>query len=201
MSSLLIKNGRILDPSSNVDQVCDLLIENGKVSRIERGIQAAGTPSLDASGLIVAPGFIDIHVHLREPGREDEETLESGSQAAAAGGFTSICCMPNTDPINDSPTVTHYIVQEAGRRAVTRVFPIGAISIGSAGEKLAEILADMTAVAEGVKTAEAVHALAARHGVEMPISEQVYAIVHEGRSPSDALRALMLRDPKAEEWS
>jgi dihydroorotase len=139
LNSLLIKNGRVIDPSSSVDQVSDLLIENGKISRIDRGIQAPDTPSLDATGLIVAPGFIDIHVHLREPGREDEETIESGSQAAAAGGFTSICCMPNTDPINDSPTVTHYIVKEAERRAVTRVFPIGAISIGSAGEKLAEI--------------------------------------------------------------
>ena len=150
MNSLLIKNGRVIDPSSNVDQVCDLLIDNGKVSRIERGIQAPGTPSLAASGLIVAPGFIDIHVHLREPGREDEETIESGSQAAAAGGFTSICCMPNTDPINDSPTVTYYIVKEAERRAVTRVFPIGAISIGSAGEKLAEIGEMVEAGAVGI---------------------------------------------------
>ena len=150
MSSLLIKNGRVIDPSSNVDQVCDLLIENGKVSRLERGIQAPGTPSLDASGLIVAPGFIDIHVHLREPGREDEETIESGSEAAAAGGFTTICCMPNTDPINDSPTVTYYIVKEAERRAVTRVFPIGAISIGSAGEKLAEIGEMVAAGAVGI---------------------------------------------------
>ena len=116
MNSLLIKNGRVIDPSSDVDRVCDLLIENGKVSRIDRGIQAPGIPSLDANGLIVAPGFIDIHVHLREPGREDEETIESGSQAAAAGGFTSICCMPNTDPINDSPTVTYYIVK-GGRTA------------------------------------------------------------------------------------
>jgi len=150
LNSLLIKNGRVIDPSSNVDQVCDLLIDNGKVSRIERGIQAPGTPSLAASGLIVAPGFIDIHVHLREPGREDEETIESGSQAAAAGGFTSICCMPNTDPINDSPTVTYYIVKEAERRAVTRVFPIGAISIGSAGEKLAEIGEMVEAGAVGI---------------------------------------------------
>jgi len=144
LSSLLIKNGRIIDPSSSLDQVCDLLIENGKISRLERDITAPGTAALDATGLIVAPGFIDIHVHLREPGREDEETIESGTQAAAVGGFTSICCMPNTDPINDSPTVTHYIVKEAERRAVTRVFPIGAISIGSAGEKLAEI-GDMVA--------------------------------------------------------
>jgi dihydroorotase len=150
LSSLLIKNGRIIDPASSVDQVSDLLIENGKVSRIERDIQAPDTLRLDATGLIVAPGFIDIHVHLREPGREDEETIESGSQAAAAGGFTSICCMPNTDPINDSPTVTHYIVKEAERRAVTRVFPIGAISIGSAGEKLAEIGEMVAAGAVGI---------------------------------------------------
>jgi dihydroorotase len=150
LSSLLIKNGRIIDPSSSVDQVSDLLIENGKVRRIESGIQAPGTPSLDATGLIVAPGFIDIHVHLREPGREDEETIESGSQAAAAGGFTSICCMPNTDPINDSPTVTYYIVKEAERRAVTRVFPIGAISMGSGGEKLAEIGEMVAAGAVGI---------------------------------------------------
>ena len=150
MSSLLIKNGRIIDPASSVDQVSDLLIENGKVSRIERDIQAPDTLRLDATGLIVAPGFIDIHVHLREPGREDEETIESGSRAAAAGGFTSICCMPNTDPINDSPTVTHYIVKEAERRAVTRVFPIGAISIGSAGERLAEIGEMVAAGAVGI---------------------------------------------------
>ena len=150
MSSLLIKNGRIIDPSSSVDQVSDLLIENGKVSRIGRDIQAPGTLRLDATGLIVAPGFVDIHVHLREPGREDEETIESGSQAAVAGGFTAICCMPNTDPVNDSPTVTHYIVKEAERRAVTRVFPIGAISIGSAGEKLAEIGEMVAAGAVGI---------------------------------------------------
>ena len=150
MNSLLIKNGRVIDPSSDTDRVCDLLLENGKVSRIDRGIQAPGIPSLDANGLIVAPGFIDIHVHLREPGREDEETIESGSQAAAAGGFTSICCMPNTEPINDSPTVTYYIVKEAERRAVTRVFPIGAISIGSAGEKLAEIGEMVAAGAVGI---------------------------------------------------
>ena len=150
MNSLLIKNGRVIDPSSGVDRVCDLLIENGKISRIDRGIQAPGMPSLHAKGLIVAPGFIDIHVHLREPGREDEETIESGSQAAAAGGFTSICCMPNTDPINDSPTVTYYIVKEAERRAVTRVFPIGAISMGSAGEKLAEIGEMVAAGAVGI---------------------------------------------------
>lgn len=150
MSSLLIKNGRIVDPSSNVDRIADLLIQDGKVSKIDCEIQSPGSTVIDAAGLIVAPGFLDIHVHLREPGREDEETIETGSLAAAAGGFTTICCMPNTDPINDSPTVTHYIIKEAERRAVTRVFPIGAISLGSAGEKLAEIGEMVEAGAVGI---------------------------------------------------
>jgi dihydroorotase len=139
LSTLLVKNGRIVDPASNLDEIADLLIEDGRVAGIQRSIGRPTERVLDAAGLVVAPGFIDIHVHLREPGREDEETIESGSQAAAAGGFTSICCMPNTNPINDNPAVTSYILKEAERRAVTRIFPIGAISLGSAGEKLAEI--------------------------------------------------------------
>jgi dihydroorotase len=136
---VLIKNGRVIDPVSNLDQVSDLLIEDGKVSRIGQSIPASSIEVLDASGLVVSPGFIDIHVHLREPGREDEETIESGSLAAATGGFTSVCCMANTDPVNDNPSVTSYIISEAARRAVTRVFPLGAISQGRKGEKLAEI--------------------------------------------------------------
>jgi dihydroorotase len=139
LSSLLIKNGRIIDPVSNFDAVADLLIEDGKVARVQKEIGSLAERVLDAAGLVVAPGFIDLHVHLREPGREDEETIESGSQTAAAGGFTSICCMPNTSPVNDNPAVTSYILKEAERLAVTRVFPIGAISLGSLGEKLAEI--------------------------------------------------------------
>lgn len=150
LSSLLIKGGRIIDPASNLDRAGDVLIEEGKISRIEPSIWAPGIRSIDASGLIVAPGFVDIHVHLREPGREDEETIESGSRAAAAGGFTTICCMPNTDPVNDSPTVTRYIIEEAARHAVTRVFPIGAISAGSAGEKLSEIGEMVEAGAVGI---------------------------------------------------
>lgn len=139
MKNLLIKNGRIIDPASNLDLVGDLLIEEGIVSKIGPALSAPEAELLDARGLVVSPGFIDLHVHLREPGREDEETIETGSQAAVAGGFTSVCCMPNTSPVNDNPAVTQLIVERAERLAACRVFPIGAISLESRGEKLAEI--------------------------------------------------------------
>jgi dihydroorotase len=142
MSTLLIRNGRIIDPASGIDKVDDLLIADGKIARI--GGTGGIPPSqydevLDASGKIVAPGFIDMHVHLREPGLEHAETIESGSRAAVAGGFTSICCMPNTIPVNDSPMVTRFIIERARQTAACHVFPIGAITKGSEGEEIAPI--------------------------------------------------------------
>ncbi len=139
MARLLIKNGRVIDPASGLDARRDVLLENGRVAAIEPHIEAGDAEQYDASGEIVAPGFLDIHVHLREPGIEHAETIETGSKAAAAGGFTSICCMPNTSPVNDSPTVTSFIVERARRYAPVRVFPIGAITKDSDGENLAEI--------------------------------------------------------------
>lgn len=139
MPALLIKNGRVIDPNSNHDGIADVLINDGLVSGIGQNLTAAGAQVFDATGMIVAPGFIDMHVHLREPGFEHSETIETGSRAAAAGGFTSICPMPNTAPVNDSKTVTTYIVERARRHAVVNVFPIGAITKGSAGEELAAI--------------------------------------------------------------
>jgi dihydroorotase len=139
MSKLVIKNGRVVDPSQDVDTICDVAIEDGIIREIARGIDSTGSEIIDASGLIVAPGFIDMHVHLREPGFEHSETIETGSRTAAAGGFTSICCMPNTQPVNDSPTVTHYILERARQKAPVNVYPIGAITKNSAGEQLASI--------------------------------------------------------------
>src|SRR5579864_3803365 len=139
MPALLIKNGRVVDPSSGQDGVADVWIEDGLIRGVGVGLSAADAEVFDASGLIVAPGFIDMHVHLREPGFEHAETIESGARAAAAGGFTSICCMPNTKPVNDSAMVTSYIVERARRQAVVNVFPIGAITKGSGGEELAAI--------------------------------------------------------------
>jgi dihydroorotase len=139
MSKLVIKNGRVVDPSQGLDRVCDLGLESGIIREIGDGVSAVGAEEFDASGLIVTPGFIDMHVHLREPGFEHAETIETGSRTAAAGGFTSICCMPNTDPVNDRPTVTSYIIERARRFAVVNVFPIGAITKNSAGEELSAI--------------------------------------------------------------
>jgi dihydroorotase len=136
---ILVKNGRVIDPASGLDGVADVRIVEGRIAAVAPNLTASGAELFDASGMIVAPGFIDMHVHLREPGFEHAETIESGSRAAAAGGFTSICPMPNTKPINDSATVTSYIVETARRQAVVNVFPIGAITKASAGEELAAI--------------------------------------------------------------
>jgi dihydroorotase len=140
MSKLLIANGHVIDPASGLDAVADVLLDDGKVQEVAPGLDGAGSERLDATGCYVAPGFIDMHVHLREPGFEHAETIESGARAAAAGGFTSVCCMPNTKPVNDSATVTSYIVERARRYACVNVYPIGAITKGSEGEELAAIL-------------------------------------------------------------
>jgi dihydroorotase len=136
---IVIKNGRVIDPATNTDRVADVLIVDGRVAGVAPNLSSPKAEVYDATGMVVAPGFIDMHVHLREPGFEHAENIESGSRAAAAGGFTSICCMPNTKPVNDSATVTAYIVQQARARAVVNVFPIGAITKGSAGEELAAL--------------------------------------------------------------
>ena len=139
MLKLVIRNGRVIDAERRLDAVCDVAIENGRITAIGKDLDVAGAGEFDATGLIVAPGFIDMHVHLREPGFEYAESIESGSRAAAAGGFTSICCMPNTSPVNDNATVTSYIIERAERHAVVNVLPIGAITKNSAGEELAAI--------------------------------------------------------------
>jgi dihydroorotase len=139
MSSLLIKNGTVVDPSQSLAARRDLLVRDGRVESIAETIRGEGVEVFDASGLVVAPGFIDLHVHLREPGQEYKETIESGARAALAGGFTAVCCMPNTKPVNDNSAVTSYIVERARVADLARVYPIGAITQGSEGKQLAEI--------------------------------------------------------------
>jgi dihydroorotase len=145
MARTLLKNGRVIDPAASRDGIADVLVENGRVFAVGRNLGEVGSEVFDATGLVVAPGFIDMHVHLREPGFVHAETIETGSRAAAAGGFTSICAMPNTDPVNDNATVTSYIVDRARRFAQVNVLPIGAITKGSAGEEVSAYASMKTA--------------------------------------------------------
>jgi dihydroorotase len=142
MKPLLIRGGRVVDPESNLDAPRDVLIREGKVAAVENpgAIKAPNADVLDAKGLVVAPGFIDIHVHLREPGQAYKETIATGTAAAAAGGFTTVCAMPNTVPVNDSPEITRWM-QDPERGASARVFPIAAATRGSLGDALSDYFA------------------------------------------------------------
>jgi len=137
--NLIFRQGTIVDPSQKLHKVADLGIEEGRVAEISARIRKKGRKEVDARGLILAPGFIDMHVHLREPGREDSETIETGTNAAAKGGFTGVACMPNTQPVNDSEAVTSFILEKAREVSKVAVYPVGAITKGSRGETLAEI--------------------------------------------------------------
>ena len=139
MPSLLIRNGTIIDPTQQLEASRDLLIRDGRVAAIYERVNEKDAEVFDAAGLIVAPGFVDLHVHLREPGFEYKETIASGARAAVAGGFTSVCCMPNTNPVNDNSSVTSFIIEQGRAAKLANVFPIGAITQGSTGEQLAEI--------------------------------------------------------------
>src|SRR3989337_792655 len=149
---LLVRGGRIVDPSQGLDERADLLILNGQVARIYAHGGAAdelAVPVFDATGLVVSPGFVDIHCHLREPGYEYKETIATGTAAAARGGFTTVCCMANTNPVVDSRGIVGYIQRTAVAEGVVRVLSLGAVTKGLAGKELAEMgdLADAGAVA------------------------------------------------------
>ena len=141
---LLIKNGRVIDPASKADAAMDVLLDGEKIKELAPAGKigaGAGVEILDAKGLVVAPGFIDLHAHLREPGQESSETIETGTRAAARGGFTAVCCMPNTKPVNDNASVTRFVLDRAKATGSVRVWPIGAASLSSKGEAISEIAA------------------------------------------------------------
>jgi dihydroorotase len=138
---MLLKGGRVVDPANHIDGIRDVLIDNGVITRVGTNLAAvAGVDVFEVpSGVIVAPGLIDMHVHLREPGQEHKETIATGTAAAVAGGFTAVACMPNTDPVNDQASITEFMIARAKDAGLARVYPIGAVSRGSKGEQLAEI--------------------------------------------------------------
>ena len=158
---IVLRGGRVLDPSRGVDDTGDLLLRDGKVAGFERRIDADDATVIDCAGRIVSPGFIDVHCHLREPGREDVETIATGARAAAAGGFTAVCAMPNTDPVTDNQAAVGFIIRQAQRARAARVYPIGAISVGQKGESLAEfgemIAAGAVAVSDDGKPVASAH--------------------------------------------
>jgi dihydroorotase len=195
---LLIANGYVVDPAQGINTGRDLLIEDGRVTGVlERGEETpSGVEVLDATGLIVSPGFIDLHTHLREPGAEYKETIASGAAAAVAGGWTSICAMPNTDPVNDSPAVTRFVIEQAQRAQLANVFPIGALTKGCGGKELAEMgemkTAGIVAVSDDgspVPTAGIMRrAMEYAHGFDLTVVDHCQdvsltagGVMHEGR--------------------
>ncbi|MGB7054564.1 MAG: dihydroorotase [bacterium] len=149
MSRILIKGARVIDPGSKLDAKRDILIKERKIARIEKSVTDRKARVVNARDLIVVPGLIDLHCHLRDPGRPDEETIETGSHAAVAGGFTSICCMPNTDPVIDNDGIVNYIYKEAARVGLCDVFPVGSITKGREGRELTEFGELLRAGAKG----------------------------------------------------
>jgi dihydroorotase len=134
---LLLKGGRVIDPAADIDAALDVLVHDGVVAGVGEGLEASeGAEVLDVTGLVVAPGLVDVHVHLREPGGEHKETIATGSWAAVVGGFTSICAMPNTDPPIDDPAAVGFVLAQGARAAGARVYPVGAVSVGQKGERL-----------------------------------------------------------------
>jgi len=180
-TALLVKNGRVIDPANGVDAVQDVLVESNTITQMDPKLPAPeGAEIVDATGKIVCPGFIDIHVHLREPGYEYKETVATGTRAAAAGGFTAVCCMANTDPVNDNRSVTDYILARARSEGVVRVHPIGAVTRGLRGEELAELaeLAEAGCVAFSDDGKPVMNASLYRHAMEYVLPFGVPVISH-----------------------
>jgi dihydroorotase len=139
MSDLTVRGGRVLDPANGIDAVADVILRDGVVADVAKPASKASGETIDASGLVVCPGFVDIHAHLREPGFEHKETIETGTRAAARGGFTTVCAMPNTEPPTDSAGAVEFILRTAAAKGLVRVLPIGCVTKGRAGHELAEM--------------------------------------------------------------
>jgi len=196
MKPVLIRGGRVIDPSQGHDAVADLLVVDGRIAGLGQGLGAPdGAEVVDARGQVVAPGLIDLHVHLREPGREDVETVATGARAAAAGGFTAVCPMPNTDPVTDNQAAVGFIVKQAQAAGAARVYPIAAISLGQKGQQLSEfgelVGAGAVAVSDDGHPVASSHlmrmALAYARAFDIPVADhcedptlKANGVMHEG---------------------
>jgi dihydroorotase len=193
---LLLRGGRVIDPSRDLDQTADVLVQDGTIAAVGAALGIPdGADVREVRGLVVAPGLVDVHVHLREPGNEDVETIASGSRAAAAGGFTAVCAMPNTDPVTDNQAAVGFVVRQSARAGFARVYPIGAISVGQRGEHLSEfgemVAAGAVAVSDDGKPVASSHlmrtALAYARTFGIPVADHCEeptlaagGVMHEG---------------------
>ena len=172
---LLIKNGNLIDPATNTDEVLDVLVEDGVIKKVAPSIEDDFDEDIDASGLVVAPGLIDMHVHFRDPGQTHKEDILTGSKAAAKGGFTTVCCMPNTNPVIDSADIVKYIIDKAAEDKYTNVLPVGAVTKGMKGEEITDIeelkAAGICAISEDGKSVmdEEVYAKAMAKAAELNV--------------------------------
>ncbi|MFA7464872.1 MAG: dihydroorotase [Syntrophales bacterium] len=177
---LLLKGGRIIDPLRKIDKIADLLVDGGKVVRIETNIEDPGADIYDAGGMWIIPGLIDMHTHLREPGYEYKESIRTGCEAAVAGGFTAVACMPNTNPVNDTRSVTEYIIRQAALAGIARVYPVAAATRGSEGRVLSEFgdLKEAGAVAFSDDGKPVVDSAVMRYAMEYAASFGALVISH-----------------------
>lgn len=185
LEGFLFRNGRVIDPAQGIDMTADVLVLEGRLEAVSPNLDVApdrlsGIRQIEASGKWIVPGMLDMHVHLREPGEEYKETIASGTQAAAAGGYTAVACMPNTHPVNDCAAVTEFILSRARKSGACRVFPVGAISKGLEGEKLAELgeLKDSGAVAVSDDGRPVMNSLLMRRALEYARTFDMLVISH-----------------------
>lgn len=198
--TILIKNGRVLDPANNRDEIMDIYVEDGIIQSVSKGIEAAADEIIDATGCYVTPGLIDLHVHFRDPGFEYKETIKTGGKAAAKGGFTTVCPMPNTNPVTDNVDTLKYVIDKANRETMINVLPVAAITVGQEGEYMTDIesLAAAGAIAISEDGKSVMNARLYRQAMKLAKRSDIVVMAH-CEDKNLVARGVLNAGPKAKE--